>query len=297
MGKRILKAELRKTILAFDVFEKWGLDVVGPLPMIGKRNAYILIAVDHLSRWTEAKAVKQITRKEMEKFVYEHICCKFGVPLELLSGRGPGFKKEMFDFLCKKLNRHHRYNSPYYPQCNGLNERSNGELSLAAATLLDSPVVERHTYLQSCSLEGLVDWHYFPPCALIFLPPSIVLSCLVSVELSLLVFQARFLCIQVVPTVYKDIHGRKIQTNQYSVTEHFKTVEVGMGRSLPGVFFFYDLSPIKVNFNQRNTPFLHFLTNVCAIVGGVFTVFGIIDAFVYHGHKVIKKKIEIGKFS
>ncbi|KAI5084366.1 hypothetical protein GOP47_0000535 [Adiantum capillus-veneris] len=103
--------------------------------------------------------------------------------------------------------------------------------------------------------------------------------------------------IKVVPTVYKDIRGQKIQTNQFSVTEHFKTVEVGMGRSLPGVFFFYDLSPIKVNFNQRTTPFLHFLTNVCAIVGGVFTVFGIIDAFVYHGHRVIKKKIEIGKFS
>lgn len=103
--------------------------------------------------------------------------------------------------------------------------------------------------------------------------------------------------IKVVPTVYKDIRGQKIQTNQFSVTEHFRTVEAGMGRSLPGVFFFYDLSPIKVNFNQTKTSFLHFLTNVCAIVGGVFTVFGILDAFVYHGHRVIKKKIEIGKFS
>lgn len=103
--------------------------------------------------------------------------------------------------------------------------------------------------------------------------------------------------IKVVPTVYKDIHGKKIQTNQFSVTEHFRPVEFGMNRALPGVFFFYDLSPIKVNFNQSKTSFLHFLTNVCAIVGGVFTVSGIIDAFVYHGHRAIKKKMEIGKFS
>eukprot|EP00250_Pteridium_aquilinum_P003513 c13825_g1_i2 orf=635-1795(-) len=103
--------------------------------------------------------------------------------------------------------------------------------------------------------------------------------------------------IKVVPTVYKDIQRQKIQTNQFSVTEHFRTVDVAGGRSLPGVFFFYDLSPIKVNFNQTNRSFLHFLTNVCAIVGGVFTVFGIIDAFVYHGQRVIKKKMEIGKFS
>ncbi|MCO5554703.1 hypothetical protein L7F22_008236 [Adiantum nelumboides] len=100
MGKRISKPELRKTILAFDVFEKWGLDAIGPLPMTGRRNAYILTAVDYLSRWAEAKAVKQITSKEMGKFfVYEQICCKFGVPLELLSDRGLGFRGELFDFL------------------------------------------------------------------------------------------------------------------------------------------------------------------------------------------------------
>ncbi|MCO5568159.1 hypothetical protein L7F22_021856 [Adiantum nelumboides] len=123
-----MKPELRKTILAFDVFEKWGLDAIGPLPMTGRRNADILTAVDYLSRWAEAKAVKQIISKEMEKFVYEQICCKFGVPLELLSDRGPGFRGELFDFLCKKLNIQHRYSSPYYPQCNGFNERFNGEL-------------------------------------------------------------------------------------------------------------------------------------------------------------------------
>ena len=43
--------------------------------------------------------------------------------------------------------------------------------------------------------------------------------------------------------------------------------------------------------------FLHFLTNVCAIVGGIFTVSGIVDSFIYHGQRAIKKKMEIGKFN
>ncbi|BBM98063.1 endoplasmic reticulum-Golgi intermediate compartment protein 3 [Marchantia polymorpha subsp. ruderalis] len=103
--------------------------------------------------------------------------------------------------------------------------------------------------------------------------------------------------IKVVPTMYSDMTGRKILTNQFSVTEHVKGPEAGTGRSLPGVFFFYDLSPIKVNFTSQRTSFLHFLTNLCAIIGGVFTVSGIIDALVYHGHRAIKKKIEIGKLS
>ena len=41
--------------------------------------------------------------------------------------------------------------------------------------------------------------------------------------------------------------------------------------------------------------FLHFLTSVCAIIGGIFTVAGIIDAFVYHGGQAIKKKVDLGK--
>lgn len=103
--------------------------------------------------------------------------------------------------------------------------------------------------------------------------------------------------IKVVPTVYTDINGRTIQSNQFSVTEHFKTDDSGRIQSIPGVFFFYDLTPIKVTFAEEHVSFLHFLTNVCAIVGGVFTVSGILDSFIYHGQRAIKKKMEIGKFS
>ena len=51
---------------------------------------------------------------------------------------------------------------------------------------------------------------------------------------------------QVVPTIYTTRSNRTISTNQYSVTEHFKPSNVMAGHNLPGVFFFYDLSPIKV---------------------------------------------------
>ncbi|KAL2254412.1 UNVERIFIED_CONTAM: Endoplasmic reticulum-Golgi intermediate compartment protein 3 [Sesamum indicum] len=70
----------------------------------------------------------------------------------------------------------------------------------------------------------------------------------------------------VVPTIYTNIRGHTIESNQFSVTEHYKSSEVDF-RSPPGVFFFYDLSPIKVTFAEAHTPFLHFLTHICAIVG------------------------------
>ncbi|KAK1318465.1 Protein disulfide-isomerase 5-4 [Acorus calamus] len=102
--------------------------------------------------------------------------------------------------------------------------------------------------------------------------------------------------IKVVPTIYTDIRGRKIHSNQFSVTEHFRDAE-GFPRPLPGVFFIYDLNPIKVTLTEEHVPLLHFLTNICAIIGGVFTVAGIVDALWYHGHRAIKKKVELGKYT
>ena len=42
----------------------------------------------------------------------------------------------------------------------------------------------------------------------------------------------------------------------------------------------------QVQYREEYKSFTHFLTSVCAIVGGVFTVSGLIDSFIYHGQKV-----------
>ncbi|XP_021291439.1 endoplasmic reticulum-Golgi intermediate compartment protein 3-like [Herrania umbratica] len=102
--------------------------------------------------------------------------------------------------------------------------------------------------------------------------------------------------IKVVPTIYTDISGRTVHSNQYSVTQHFKNLEFISLNSHPGVFFIYDFSPIKVTFKEEHISFLHFITNICAVIGGIFTVAGIIDSFVYHGQRRMKKKMDIGKF-
>ena len=52
---------------------------------------------------------------------------------------------------------------------------------------------------------------------------------------------------------------------------------------LPGVFFIYDISPIMVKFTEKRKTFAYFVTSLCAIVGGVFTVAGIVDSLIYSG--------------
>ena len=88
--------------------------------------------------------------------------------------------------------------------------------------------------------------------------------------------------IKVVPTTYEFASGLALDSCQYSVTDQFKSAHNPQnGFVLPGVFFIYDISPIMVKFTEKRMSFTYFLTSLCAIVGGVFTVAGIIDGAIY----------------
>lgn len=88
--------------------------------------------------------------------------------------------------------------------------------------------------------------------------------------------------VKIVPTTYTFRDGTVISTNQYSVTEHTHHVELTSApNGVPGMFVLYDISPISVRYTEIQKSFLHFLTNVCAIVGGVITVASLLDSAIY----------------
>lgn len=104
--------------------------------------------------------------------------------------------------------------------------------------------------------------------------------------------------IKIVPTMYEKLDGSVLHTNQFSVTRHQKSVSFFTGESgMPGAFFSYELSPLMVKYTERARSFGHFATSICAIIGGVFTVAGILDTLLYHSLNAIQKKIELGKAS
>jgi hypothetical protein len=44
---------------------------------------------------------------------------------------------------------------------------------------------------------------------------------------------------------------------------------------MPAAIFSYDFSPVMLTIEERRRPLLHFLTRICAVVGGVFAIFGL----------------------
>lgn len=97
--------------------------------------------------------------------------------------------------------------------------------------------------------------------------------------------------ISLVPTLFEG-RAKTVFTHQYAATETSKNVmptPTAKLQGLPGVFFVYDFTPFVVQKAEKAVPMSNFLTSVCAIIGGVFTVAGIIDAMLYRGYRGFKK--------
>ena len=98
--------------------------------------------------------------------------------------------------------------------------------------------------------------------------------------------------LKIVPTTYEYLDGRVVNnTYQYSVTRSAKVVsqQNAGAAQLPGVFVNYELSPIMIRYVEKSKSFSHFLTSCCAIIGGLFTIAGMLDAFTFRYYNMYKK--------
>ncbi|XP_047209208.1 endoplasmic reticulum-Golgi intermediate compartment protein 1 isoform X1 [Girardinichthys multiradiatus] len=102
--------------------------------------------------------------------------------------------------------------------------------------------------------------------------------------------------LKIVPTVYEDLSGRQRFSYQYTVANKEYVAYSHTGRIIPAIWFRYDLSPITVKYTERRQPVYRFITTICAIIGGTFTVAGIIDSCIFTASEAWKK-IQIGKMS
>ncbi|KAG8098410.1 hypothetical protein GUJ93_ZPchr0013g37271 [Zizania palustris] len=85
-----------------------------------------------------------------------------------------------------------------------------------------------------------------------------------------------FVAEKIVPTEYRYLSKQVLPTNQFSVTEYFVPIA-----QLTAVYFLYDLSPITVTIKEERRNFLHFLTRLCAVLGGTFAMTGMLDRWMY----------------
>lgn len=110
------------------------IDHVGPL-QTSEDFKYILVIIDHFSRWAIAVPVRDTEAPTTALALYEEVYNRFGVPKMLISDRGSSFVNAAIALLHAKLGVKHLFASAYHPQSNGTVERLNGTLKQILAAV------------------------------------------------------------------------------------------------------------------------------------------------------------------
>jgi hypothetical protein len=83
--------------------QRWGLDLLGPLPPAQGNLKYVVVALEYFSKWIEAKPLATITSATLQKFFLQNIICRFGVPKAITVDNGTQFDAKTFKDFCDKL--------------------------------------------------------------------------------------------------------------------------------------------------------------------------------------------------
>ena len=100
--------------------------------------------------------------------------------------------------------------------------------------------------------------------------------------------------LQVVTKVLKHLDAALSDTILYKYTVHSNLYHsekaAGDDETPPAVMFRYDLSPVSIVINQVRQPFYRFITSLCAIIGGVYTVIQLFEGVLHHTTEKLLKK-------
>nr|GEW85353.1 reverse transcriptase domain-containing protein [Tanacetum cinerariifolium] len=117
-GKISQRDEMPQNVIqVYKIFDVWGIDFMGPFSS-SKGNKYVLVAVDYLSKWVEAKALPTNDARVVVKFL-KSLFTRFGTPRAIKSDRGTHFCDDQFAKVMLKYGVNHCLSTTYHPQTSG----------------------------------------------------------------------------------------------------------------------------------------------------------------------------------
>ena len=129
-----------------DIFNRWHIDILGPLPETADKEKYVLVLVDSFTKWCEAYPLKSQSSFEIKKCLFDTFA-RFGAPECIVSDRGANFLSKMVAALCELFQVKRVCTSSYHPQSNSAVERMNGIIAQGIRTYLDKHQDKWSTYL------------------------------------------------------------------------------------------------------------------------------------------------------
>ena len=92
------------------------MDIFGPLTVTRRNNRFVVVFVDHFSKWPELVPCSTITAEVIAAILHNRLVCRFGCPRTLLTDRGPQFVASITRRLCERYGIRKVFTSAYHPQ-------------------------------------------------------------------------------------------------------------------------------------------------------------------------------------
>jgi hypothetical protein len=94
------------------------------------------VVVEYFSKWIKAKPLATITSATVQKFFWQNIVCRFGVPKAITVDNGTQFDAETFKDFCDQIGMKIHFALVRHPESNGLVERANGIIMMGIMKLI-----------------------------------------------------------------------------------------------------------------------------------------------------------------
>jgi len=104
------------------------IDAVGPLPRGEGGYQYILVAIDHFTRYAEVKAVRRLTAETFVDWMRYDLINRWGPMARVTTDRGSNFMSDIAQAVYQAVGVERHRVTAWRPQANGLVERFNGTL-------------------------------------------------------------------------------------------------------------------------------------------------------------------------
>ncbi|XP_059292147.1 uncharacterized protein LOC132045578 [Lycium ferocissimum] len=116
-----------------------GMDIIGPNePSASNGHQFILVAIDHFTKWVEATSHKSVTKKVLTDFVKNNLICCFGMPESIITDNGANLNSHLMKNVCEQFKITQRNSTAYRPQMNGAMDVANKNIKRALRKMIDN---------------------------------------------------------------------------------------------------------------------------------------------------------------
>lgn len=131
------RSEPLQPIPPIGIMKKWGIDLVGPMERTPSGNLFMIVAIDYLTKWPEAKAIPDKRAETIATFIVDDIICRHGIPEEIVTDHGTEFDNQLMKYIARRVGIKRILATTYHPQANGQVERMNQTLVNTLRKLTD----------------------------------------------------------------------------------------------------------------------------------------------------------------